>query len=1207
MPPIMYRRQEQEMALRIVGVDIPDPAQGFVSPVGGNQQPFRVNAVQDTTAQNLQKADQAVLKGFDTLAQQTEVVSKSAAQGHQIEAERLATQGNAFFQLATVAGQAFDKYQKIEATRQQNQQKQYEKQQDEEYVNATQSMQDAMFGLRSYVKQQGYEKGIVNARERVTTILKQHPNLTPEARRALAKEAYKQLDDLDFYFFKQSDEQHQDIKRQQVGTLEFDTRIKLSRLTARLEFSTTSKPEEVQQVLDQAETEIIKAAKEANFDPLQTATFHASMMKQLASVLENNAGAREQALERQNRAVEWLNRVSVIANDETIAPDIKETLLAPINEYYGYAWNKRPISQTDVMKEAAERMQLGLQLNELAKQQYLKFEDVPQIEDALVTEQALALYNDPSLIWKYKDDQTIDSQRIQERAKQFKEVIPKIRAEQAQETALKRQIAEAQARLGMIEQYVGMDVITLKKMGISVPNTNEINELRTKIDGLEAQRQQQASLIQSLAAPLQQAGLTFDGEGKVYMDAALMGKVNNARQLIKDKQPQVNFNGGSSGSPIKPKPLMKSEAGYLVPFAPGTSAPVTSNYGMRPHPVSGGVKMHRGVDFGAPRGASVASVKHGRVVRAGWLDGYGNTVEVEHSDGVTTLYAHLSKIDVKQGQLVGQGAIVGRVGNTGVGTGDHLHFGAYKGKSESDSIDPMAYLRSLKLENAAPQSPTRGTTRGLGLPPNQSVRMPSQGESSVSSAIGNRESEMTISGTGGSVMRAEESMPQGAIGLPTGGYIWEGKVYLPNSLYESNRRSMERIRVTTQSSGVSSPSGVSEQPQESDTKTVYRSTGKPYVRLSKGDNGLELQLVDAKGVVIDRVSAVSGRPNKQNFRTTKDSQSGSEEPVPEGVFSLGAMERGDFGNPALGNLWIPVNGTGNRSAIGVHVDGDRDTKPGTEGCIALVSQADAERVAKWMSSKAKPGQMVVDYGLGTLGKEYERISAPTRYLNSGNVSSQFNRARPIPNALASNSLKDYNGRNDPKANYGYAVLAKDAQFARAVAGVADRLGIPAQWLVDVMAFETGGTFSPGISNGAGSGATGLIQFMPDTARGLGTSTGALAGMTRTQQLRYVEKYFQQGIQEVGKFKRMDDVFAYIWGGGGLVRKSDAQRIGWDDGSIRYQDYLRQIGSHVGRAYHTGLDRLDKSGRTHTSYKDGCPTCAQMRQSLGHIIAHRAGR
>ena len=85
-------------------------------------------------------------------------------------------------------------------------------------------------------------------------------------------------------------------------------------------------------------------------------------------------------------------------------------------------------------------------------------------------------------------------------------------------------------------------------------------------------------------------------------------------------------------------------------------------------------------------------------------------------------------------------------------------------------------------------------------------------------------------------------------------------------------------------------------------------------------------------------------------------------------------------------------------------------------------------------------------------------------------------------------------------------VASDQEFQAEVSAVAERLGVSEADLMAVMSFETGGTFDPGIRNAAGSGATGLIQFMPSTAAGLGTSTGALAGMSRVQQMQYVEKY-----------------------------------------------------------------------------------------------------
>lgn len=101
---------------------------------------------------------------------------------------------------------------------------------------------------------------------------------------------------------------------------------------------------------------------------------------------------------------------------------------------------------------------------------------------------------------------------------------------------------------------------------------------------------------------------------------------------------------------------------------------VSSGYGMRFHPVHGGMKAHLGVDFAAPTGTPVRVVGDGVVEYAGWQRGYGNVVVVNHRNGHSTAYAHLSRIQVRKGERLEQGALVGAVGSTGVSTGPHLHF-----------------------------------------------------------------------------------------------------------------------------------------------------------------------------------------------------------------------------------------------------------------------------------------------------------------------------------------------------------------------------------------------------------------------------------------------------------------------------------------------------------------------------------------------------
>ena len=161
-----------------------------------------------------------------------------------------------------------------------------------------------------------------------------------------------------------------------------------------------------------------------------------------------------------------------------------------------------------------------------------------------------------------------------------------------------------------------------------------------------------------------------------------------------------------------------------------------------------------------------------------------------------------------------------------------------------------------------------------------------------------------------------------------------------------------------------------------------------------------------------------------------------------------------------------------------------------------------------------------------------------------------------------------------------AAVAGDEEFQSAVTDVAGRLGIPEQHLYAAMSFETGGTFDPAITNAAGSGATGLIQFMPNTARGLGTSTGELAGMSRARQMHYVEKYLSS--KGIGPNSSLDDVYMAI-----LFPAA----VGKGDNYVLFGQGA--MSGYTGRAYDQNRG-LDKNG-------DGSITKAEAAQK---VIDHR---
>ena len=117
---------------------------------------------------------------------------------------------------------------------------------------------------------------------------------------------------------------------------------------------------------------------------------------------------------------------------------------------------------------------------------------------------------------------------------------------------------------------------------------------------------------------------------------------------------------------------------------------MTDGFGGRRDPFGGGsFEFHPGQDIRAERGAPVVAAGVGTVVSAGWQSGYGQMVEVSHGGGLTTRYAHLSKIEVAVGQQLARGEVVGRVGSTGRSTGPHLH---YEVRLGGESVNPLAYL-----------------------------------------------------------------------------------------------------------------------------------------------------------------------------------------------------------------------------------------------------------------------------------------------------------------------------------------------------------------------------------------------------------------------------------------------------------------------------------------------------------------------------------
>jgi murein DD-endopeptidase MepM/ murein hydrolase activator NlpD len=131
----------------------------------------------------------------------------------------------------------------------------------------------------------------------------------------------------------------------------------------------------------------------------------------------------------------------------------------------------------------------------------------------------------------------------------------------------------------------------------------------------------------------------------------------------------------------------------LVPYRKPVIGEVefTSGFGVRNDPFLGRPAMHTGLDFRAATGDPVRATANGKVVSSGWTGGYGRMVEIDHGNGLSTRYGHLSEISVKVGDLIKIGQVIGAVGSTGRSTGPHLH---YETRIDGEAVDPQKFLRA---------------------------------------------------------------------------------------------------------------------------------------------------------------------------------------------------------------------------------------------------------------------------------------------------------------------------------------------------------------------------------------------------------------------------------------------------------------------------------------------------------------------------------
>ena len=265
---------------------------------------------------------------------------------------------------------------------------------------------------------------------------------------------------------------------------------------------------------------------------------------------------------------------------------------------------------------------------------------------------------DKELISELKEIQTL----LEEERKSIEENLVQIEA--SKEEVINRQNELVQAQQEYIEKQ---------------------NYHQSKIDELYALENQKSEIIGELSYKEQEVSEQLGD--LVSYNSQLQAELDN---LFAD----LNNSGSSGSSGDSGSSGSSGDDGYIGDpsqetfLRPGYGV-VTDTYGPRINPVTGVAGFHTGVDFADPYGANVSASKSGEVIYSGWINGYGNTVIIDHGNGVQTLYGHNSELLVSVGQRVSRGETIALVGSTGMSTGPHIHFEI---RINGQHVNPLDYL-----------------------------------------------------------------------------------------------------------------------------------------------------------------------------------------------------------------------------------------------------------------------------------------------------------------------------------------------------------------------------------------------------------------------------------------------------------------------------------------------------------------------------------
>ena len=219
---------------------------------------------------------------------------------------------------------------------------------------------------------------------------------------------------------------------------------------------------------------------------------------------------------------------------------------------------------------------------------------------------------------------------------------------------------------------------------------DELEITRTELDEaeliLEAKRVEADDILTELIARGDEFQARLD-ESEA-LQSQLMNEIAQAEKDLKEAEyKEWLATSRPSGTDTNPSNQSPNAAGWIKPLKSYT---ITSSFGNRVHPVLGYERFHEGVDMSAYTNTPIYAARSGKVTKAAYqANGAGYYVNINHGDGFSSIYMHMTRYIVSAGQYVNQGQVIGYVGSTGLSTGPHLHFGIAKNGSY---VNPMKYI-----------------------------------------------------------------------------------------------------------------------------------------------------------------------------------------------------------------------------------------------------------------------------------------------------------------------------------------------------------------------------------------------------------------------------------------------------------------------------------------------------------------------------------